>query len=287
MIINKHKKLNRESRKMSNKWHQFKSQYSPVIAGTVHQGSSNIRGDWFRVANEDATINGIPVDKYRDDYNNFASVDDVKQFFKEVILGNLNGGIDKEQVADYLLTAFHQGGLMYPVSASMSNMLFAEAGLQPFARGNSRQLSIVTTDNGFKIQEVYTSKQFIIASEDKATTGLKNVADPDTMLIDPDPGEDFVIKAGASVDVDFSASTNNPSISVESNFISYGNAAVQSALDKRNLGQIIVDFFRNIFGLNSVKDVSSEKEQNNMEQKNNVTDVDHGIVEDSTPIMNK
>lgn len=67
---------------MRDKWHRFNSQYSPVPAAMVDQGASNLRLDWFRVANEDATIYGVPVKKYRDDYNQFATVEDVKQFFK-------------------------------------------------------------------------------------------------------------------------------------------------------------------------------------------------------------
>lgn len=265
---------------MRNKWHRFNSQYSPVVAATVDKGASNVKMDWFRVANEDAAINGVPVKKYRDKYNQFATDEDVKQFFKTEILCNMKDNIDKDQVAEYLMTAFHQGGLMYPVSASMSNMLFNEAGLQPFASGSSRQLSITTTENGFKIQEIYTSKQFLIANEEKAGAGLSGRADPDTGLILPDAGKDFVIKAGASVDVDFSAKASEPAITVESNYISYGNAGVQSALDKRNIGQVIVDFFRNIFGLNSVKDVSVEKEQTNTEQKSSSVNLEQDIVKD-------
>lgn len=53
-----------------------------------------------------------------------------------------------------------------------------------------------------------------------------------------------------------------PSITVESNHISYGNKALQTALDKRSFGQIITDFLKNIVGLNKVKDISEKIEAN-------------------------
>lgn len=226
-----------------------------MIAVTVNQNISSIAVDWSRFCNADATIDGVSVKKHGDSYNQFSTDDDVKNFFKEIILANLKS--DKDKVVDYLATAFHQGGLMYPVSASMAVILHDKAKLQALCSRSIRQVVITTTENGFKVQEVYTVNNVCVMYE--ANNELKEEADDD-LYIHPDPSEKFVIKAGASIDVDFSSATSNPSITVESSYISYGNKKVQSILDERNLGQIIVDFFRNIFGLNSIKDVSEELE---------------------------
>ncbi|KTC66011.1 Uncharacterised protein (plasmid) [Legionella adelaidensis] len=235
------------------KWERFASQYSPVSPGNVNFGDNNLQMDWFRLAVIDATVDGISVKTWRSKYNEFASTEDVKQFFKEVILKDLKKEVNKDEVVDYLATAFHQGGLMFPVSASMSNMIFNEAGLQVNQPQSTRQIRITTNENGFKVQEVYTAKQVAVVDDTKASEGLKKqVQGLELPLVSPDRGNDFVFKAGACVDVDFSSSSKKPAITIESNFISYGNAEVQAVWDKRNFGQVIIDFFRNILGLNAV-----------------------------------
>lgn len=74
----------------------------------------------------------------------------------------------------------------------------------------------------------------------------------------PDPGKDYVIKAGATIGLDFSKNPERPDVTVKASSISYGNSAVEKALNIRSVGQIIVDFFRRMFGLTSVKDISVE-----------------------------
>lgn len=258
---------------MSSKWQTFHSKHSPVVAGTVDQGANNVVLDWFRTANAPAhqeltTINGIPVKNYLNQYNQFATIDDVKNFFKEVILKDVKNETDKNKMVDYLVKSLHQGGLLYPVSASMSVMLHKDHGLQPRSSESIKQVNITTTEQGFKVQEVYTSKGFIMSDPGKASNQVKELAEQDDMfLLYPDPGKKFVIQASASVDVNFSANPDNPAITVESNYVSYGNSAIQSSLDKRSLGQIIVDFLRNIFGLNSVsiKEMEAPKQSQNTE----------------------
>ena len=49
-----------------------------------------------------------------------------------------------------------------------------------------------------------------------------------------------------------------PRITVTDSVVQYGNEDVRKRLDKRNLGQRIVDYFKNLFGMASVKDISPE-----------------------------
>lgn len=193
-------------------------------------------------------INGKSANFYRKDYNNFTDRDDVKRFFKEVILTKIVKENDKENIATYLLTAFHQGGLMYPVASSMSLML-ADNGLQPRAGNINRKLIITTTSQGFTVQEVYRVKEFLsLPTSEKAI----QMANEDGVIL-PDHNNDYIVEAGALIDVNFSQNKSLPQITVKNNYISYGHKDVQSILDKRNYGQMLVDFLRNMLGLNSVK----------------------------------
>lgn len=236
-------------------WLRFHSQYSPIDnVGSVNTGDSCVRADWQRLPNECVVINGKKLGGFKTKYNQFDQDEDVKQFFKDVILTNLNTTINKENVVNYLMTAFHQGGLVFPVSDPLTMSLFHKAQLQPWAgaEDQERELVILTTNTGFTIQEVYTTKKMYLLTGAKGELGANNEG-----FITPDEGKEFVIKAGAKVEVNFQHSTNQPEIKVLSNFISYGNSKVQAALDIRNFAQIIMDFLRNILGLNSVKDFSA------------------------------
>lgn len=254
---------------MSRKWRDFHSRYSPVNAGTVNIGDNNVAKDWKRLANENALINGVPVKTYCKHYNGFDSEKDVRQFFIEVILKDVKNSDEKNKAADYLLTAFHQGGLMYPVSGAMSIML-SDNGLQErHTRQDNRITSITTTEHGFKIQEIYTVDKIMFTpsaiypdhtEEEKKALKIKQekqaIIQPghgsgEMTIVEPDESNAFMIEAGASIDVNFA--NKSPEITVESNFISYGHEGLKSVLDKRNFFQVIVDYLSNTFGLNSVK----------------------------------
>lgn len=239
---------------MNNKWHQFHSQYSPIDAGSVSEGSSRVEADWLRLSSEDAAVNGLPVSSHKAKYN-FSTPEEVKRFLKDEILKDLKPELDKETIANYLLRTFHQGGFMYPVSAPLPEMINREIHLQPHAPTMNRQIRIMTTETGFKVQEISTIKRLAPGlTLDGCPESLQRQLDSsENGYINPDEGSEFVIKAGASIAVDFSASPDKPKVTVESNYISYGNTAVAEALDKRSLLGIIVDWFRNILGLNVVE----------------------------------
>lgn len=243
------------------KWHKFHSKYTPMAVGDSDEvGQSNLVGDWSRLGQTKATINGRSLKSLMQEHNyQFNTKDDVKRFFKEVILNELDSSIDKEEAVRYLMTSFHQGGLMYPVSAPLT-VLAGENGLQPaaFAENVEKQINIMTTTTGFKVQELYTSKKFIVMPT--APQHLQDRADEDLVIL-PDSDKNYIISAGATIDLNFSKNARKPDMTVEVSAISYGSAAVQSALDIRHFGHKIVDFFRNLLGLNSVRDLSESKQQ--------------------------
>lgn len=146
------------------KWEVFRSMHSPVNVTDFSQQTNNIIADWNRVSEkkneETITINGVPLHELWT--RKFQTEQDVKSFFEDVILHQLN---DKDKIiaSDYLYRIFHQGGLLYPVSSTLQfavkddyqNVLI---GLPANGGDLSRKINIITTEHGFKLQEIYQAK---------------------------------------------------------------------------------------------------------------------------------
>lgn len=232
-----------------SKWKDFHSKYSPIKpADEVNKGFSDLPGDWLRLSYEDSAINDIPLKSYCKSYNNFKTIEDLKNFFTERVLSSIKQKEIKDSAMSYLLKTFHQGGLMYPVSSPLVTLLFKEA-MQPRAHGAAcRQLRITTTEEGFKIQEFYAVTSLLLMPQ--ASEELQKIGDEG--LITPSTNSEFVLEAEACIKVNFLSDPENPEITIESNHISYGNDNVKALLDKRNFLQILVDFFRNCLNLNKV-----------------------------------
>ncbi|MFT4059806.1 MAG: hypothetical protein QM652_09675 [Legionella sp.] len=265
-----------------SKWQEFHSQYSPVEINKPNTKGGNLRGDWYRDSGTNKMwINGAPLSKYAKKYNNFSTEDDVLNFFRDVILKDMQAAspAQKEEIKNYLQKTFHQGGFSRPVSAPFamsmteysqelqSNVFYATISDNDM---NIISINIQTTPNGFKVQETTeiislvgspnTSGELMAMATSKPS-GEKT--DDDQYTIYPDAGKEYVVKLQGTIDVDFTKSTTDPTITVESNTISYGNKAIQKRLDHRRLGQMIVDFFRNILGLNKVQDLSDKIAEKN------------------------
>ena len=261
-----------------SKWQKFHSAYSPVTINKPNTAGGNLALDWLREAGQDRmTINGKPLSHFKKDYNDFETTEDVKKFFDEVILQDV-GNIDKvkrAEIINYLETAFHQGGFMYPVSGAFSismkeyNEEYKQEDVYATVGNMDMMINVQTTPKGFKVQEITGVKNF------RATPGTSAAAMAnEEYSIEPDQGNKYVVELRGTIDIDFSKSSDSPSITVENNGISYGHAGMQSKIDSRNLGQKIVDFFRNILGLNQVEDISSKfKPEASMENNTDNDDV--------------
>ena len=262
-----------------NKWEKFYSAHSPVTGlNKPNTGPNRYLSDWQRIAlkdtpNTEVQINGTSLEKHAANYNNFRTEQDLNAFFRDVILKRLPDN-QKNSAIKYLETSFHQGGLLYPVS-SVVNFAITNAGISATIEANSiqRRIQIVSTASGFKVQESMSGKELLVP--DGSLNGVAgNIATSDM-------DKDFVLKAQATIDVDFSKSTNQdpnepsqPSITVESNTITYGHSYLKEKMDKRSLGQSIVDFFKRILGLNKVVDISPSPK------------VDHGSKNDKNASIN-
>lgn len=117
-------------------------------------------------------------------------------------------------------------------------------------------LNIKTHSNGFTVQEQYTVRQ----------CNLKNIARKELQdrfpdMIGPDPGKEYVLQAQGTVEVAFNPGQPSMGYKVINQGISYGNSFVQSKADKRNWLEKFVDYFKTIFGANSVPNIAHSEEQ--------------------------
>ncbi|MCC5792948.1 MAG: hypothetical protein JJT82_10135 [Legionellaceae bacterium] len=256
-----------------SKWRKFHSAHSPVVdMDKPNTLESNLQLDWARELGQDKmTINGRTLRSYEQDYNAFQTTADVKRFFSDVILQDVDS-TDKDKKAEmveYLTTAFHQGGFMYPVTTAFSTSVqdyreeFGEKLPAITVRDRDAKVHLETTSTGFKIQEIVGIKE-LVATDGGSFVALAN---SETSAISPEKGKKYIVELEGSIDVNFSKDSSKPQITVESNHINYFHEGVRSKLDTRSLGQRIVEFFKDILGLSKVEDRSPEIKSN--------TDSDH------------
>lgn len=234
----------------------FKPRSSTLNVSNPNMGSSHVQADFFRAAgaDENISINGISLKLLSNQFNEFKTESDVLDFFEKIILKDFTGTeAEKKNASSYLRKTFHQGGLLYPVSSALATQLKDRQGNDVTIMGRSREfkISIETTSSGFRIQEYCNVKQLIPVLGSR----LSKYIEEDQPYIYSEGG---LIKAEATIEIDFSKDSSHPSLIVESNHMEILHNGLKDALaDYRSLGQMIVDFFKNIFGKNAVKDISS------------------------------
>ncbi|WP_131775721.1 hypothetical protein [Legionella impletisoli] len=219
----------------------------------INTGESNIVADWQRLNWDNAFINGQPIRELMEMkgiHQETLTEGQLRSFFSDTILWDLPEE-NKPQAVNYLMTSFHQGGLLHPVSASMYHV-FNGSGIGPSAKAedNDKQVNILTTPTGFKIQEIYTVKKFTL--DPNAEDDL--LEKYDNGRIEPDKGNDFCVKAQATLNVSFKEGKER--IDMTSAHISYGNDHIQSIADKRGWFTKFVDYMKNLFNANTAKDLS-------------------------------
>jgi hypothetical protein len=246
---------------------KFSSTHSPAVINKPNTGSNNILADWQRAINNDYVeikINGKFLFEYSKKYNDFKEDGDLINFFNKVVLSPQLSEEKRQEVSGYLMKSFHQGGLMYPVSSAIRNCMRE---IDPLTREDceygalrdstlKHQIAIVTTSSGFKVQEFCQAGEVLIYPG----TSMSHLVSESDPILKPEENKGYIIKAQGIIDVDFSKNSNDPSIGVESNTIDFGHSALRAKVDSRSLTQIIIDFLKDIFGLNKVFDISPKPE---------------------------
>lgn len=243
---------------MSKKWKNFtNARTSTIDLKNPNIQRSQLRSDWFRAATAETDeriirVNGVKLSEIAKQYSNFSEEKNVIEFFERGILKEFEGTPEKkEEALEYLKKTMHQGGLMYPVSATIA-MSFRDDNDEIYATINNntltQEVNFQTTKKGFKVQEYVGLPDISLFSDDD--------------FISSDKGSDVnIIDAEGTVDVDFTSSASEPTLTIESNKIIVNHSELSSKLDNRGWGQRMLDFLKNLVGLNkNVKDLSAIKE---------------------------
>lgn len=249
-------------------YQKYSITHSPAVINKPSIANSNILADWQRAIQCDTVnvkINGKLLSEYAERFNNFQEEENLKKFFKEIILAKLSS--DKlEEFSDYLMKSLHQGGLMYPVSSALRSHMreqdtkagkYYEYGA-PRDGTLKHNIAIVSTESGFKVQEFCQAQEVVIHRQ----TSMSHLVDESNPVLTPDPGKEYILKAQGTIDVDFLENNKSPTIGVESNTIDFGNKKLKEKMDSRSLTQIIIDFFKNLFGFNKIVEILPPSEDN-------------------------
>lgn len=270
--------------KRQNNHGKFYSAHRRVNVTAISKAKANTLADFQRADTTPDTvvnINGVRLSEVKQGYNDFAAESDLKVFFEQEILKYVSAK-NKDKAVEYLEKRLHQGALFFPVIGAIKGAIksvWPNGQVNTDNKQTTQVINIVSTKNGFKVQEVATLKQLSILYGDDATkdpiinSEITNSSDYTNCCrsfnaesaqkgayhLSSDP---YVIKAHATVDVNltefFNPKKDNPDarLTVESNAISYGHSHIKNKMDNRSLGQMIVDFFKNLFGMLKVRDIS-------------------------------
>ncbi|STX37310.1 hypothetical protein [Legionella feeleii] len=239
----------------NNKWEKFKATYSNLNVANPNVGESNLQADWNRAIHGkfSININGVSLKIMAGKYNNFQEEKDVLDFFEEIVLRDFVGdNIERKNAVQYLKKAFHQGGLLYPVSSALSTELKDRDGniaCTLVSESRDSLVNIKTTRNGFKIQEYSEARHLVAIAESLNAYASEG-------KIGPEEGKSSVIMAEATIAIDFSKSGASPSLFVEGNHMEILHEGLKLHLDNRTLGQKLVDFFKSILGFDKIKSLS-------------------------------
>jgi hypothetical protein len=122
------------------------------------------------------------------------------------------------------------------------------------AEYSCKQVHIRTSSKGFTLQEVYTVTK---CNPNPNCRGDLEKEYPDGLI--PDKGKSYVFRAQATLDISFQKDSPAPHVVVKNNTIDYGNAFVEEFADRRSWLQKLGDFFKNLFQINTVENLSFSK----------------------------
>lgn len=237
---------------------RYKTTVSPINLNTQLELGKRTFQDWNRLDAGPVRINGVEVKELvRIDrglteapatdklFKNEAELND---FFNKHLLKNLpSTTIDeinqKKSALYYTFGIMHQGALLAPVTAAAAVQITQNSDFGPVSASNedpdaqTRELNIVTTSTGFKVQEISIQRKMAYGmNSENAGEDIK-----------PDPGHKYIYKAQGTFDVNFSKAPSER-IKIESNAIDFGNKQVEKVLDIRTFLQKFIDGIVSIVG---------------------------------------
>lgn len=222
---------------------EFTNQVSPVRVGDIsYDGVFQFNEEILTLCNSDATIDGVRLrdlalqkglvsermDEHGEtvlEYNPRLGAERACQgIVSDIFLSKMRhlSEAQKAEAVESLSYAFHQKGLMAPVSGTLQRDFASKVEFDPQPQV---ALHFETTESGFKVQEIYRSKTMATRTAGADATRLRIVANE---------GGHPVVTAQATIDVKFDKRMYLK-LAVESNTIEYGHGLVREHLQGRNL----------------------------------------------------
>ena len=269
----------------NDKWYQFRKNKSDLVKiermsdREVTEGKAKVHEDLKRNINT-ITVDGMPLKNKAQAYNNFEKKEDGRNFLEKELLGKIQPKNTKEKALKYLETVFHQGGLLCPTSSSLTakplavssdgniyECRFLDAYYGDLNKRDSI-ISIKTTETGFEIQEITQFKQALVSMAIINADGNKIVQSSERY--ETEEGKNAMVKAEATISVDFSINPEKPRLTLKSNNLEMLDSRLGSFTppDTRGFAEYIVDcltdFLNKMFGTTQIE-VLSEKDESESE----------------------
>lgn len=209
-----------------------KSSYSVVMGNVLanppfdltkpHQGDAQIEADWSRTDINSVTIGGNMLGDLICTYKNETggiNRAQLKQFFIDKILQNVDEQL-RDAAADYLLTTFHQSGLLNPIDSALDDQFTDKSGTV-FAGANATHktnlIHIRPTQHGFSISAQTTFKALNPIGTSVATV---RHSEQELIVSDEHQGEQSeiqgnVLDVGATIEIEFRVPSQEEKTSTE------------------------------------------------------------------------
>ena len=192
--------------------------------------SANLAEDFHRLQMVGQVyLNGEPFKTFEEKYRNFATEQDVEDFFVNEFFAKLKlPASQQEDVVAYLKKYFHQQGFMFPVTNTINYTLLKAGkdedppvGLSiPVDGRKSQYINLTVNETGLTVQEVMEADKlnYVIGNGVK----VLEPTDPTTA--------NYIIKAEGTLHFDFRSNAADPAITVKSNKISLGRPDLKPIL---------------------------------------------------------
>jgi|GEM_PF-5925778 len=229
----------------------------------------DIVADWNRTGNGAYVIyiNGQLLPDLRGTEESFKNKNELSNFFRGHLVHHLPEE-ERDKAVEMLMKIMHQGGLRSPMAAAANAIIsseFQDIDLgaapcdvdpgDPEKAAQERQLNIITTPNGLKVQEIVKQKVVRIGEE--------YIRDPS--------GDHPLYKAEVSFQVNFRPADPDQAIVFLGSSIEFGefdNPELQknvkhlaSVIDKRSFWERFVDAIKYLLGVSKVRNYAYVEDQ--------------------------
>lgn len=206
--------------------------------------------DWNRSFVGDHVVVGdkplglIAATCLKENEQQFASEESLKQFFFDVLLQNVSDD-KKDEAATFLMQTLHQGGLQYPFLTPYGFYLLDQTddAFTVLSSDAERNVKYELTENGFKIHEQCKIPKisFVGSNQQKGelppslANSLSESVQGGLDVILPDDDNENIIEAQVTLEVSFAESAQTPKITIEAFSIDYHNDALADFLISNQL----------------------------------------------------